>query len=60
MEGAAANVSVMDGSAGRYMSVTNGAKAVSAESMMRRNMPGLSVVWVSWVMLLRKPAACVP
>ena len=60
VDGAAEKASVMEGSAGRYISVTNGAKAVSAESMMSRNKLGLSVIWLSWVMLSRKPAVCVP
>ena len=41
----ALNDSVIDGSAGRYMSVTNGANAVSAASMMRRNFVGRSDVF---------------
>ena len=40
----ALNDSVIDGSAGRYISVTKGANAVSAASMMRRNFVGCSDV----------------
>ncbi len=41
----ASNVVVMDGRAGRYISVTNGANAVSAASMTKRNIVGRSVVF---------------
>lgn len=41
----ALNDSVIDGSAGRYMSVTNSAKAVSAASIIRRNFVGRSDVF---------------